>query len=507
MESFAYLTTFNWVGILLSLFLAFAWLWSKNNNSKSSPPGPLGLPIIGTLHLLGDLPPRAMRKLSQKYGPIMKLRIGRVPVVVVSTPEAAELFLKTNDKIISSKPTAQVSKYMSYGSKGIVSTEYGPYWRNIRKLCTVHLLSVSKIDSFRPTREEEVRHLIKDLREAAKSREVVDIGKKLGLAVEEMTYRMIFGDHRKHITESFKFKPCVQESLKLAGAFNFADFLPFIGIFDPQGMTRRWKIVSKLMDEFLEKIIDEYEQNPTEQEEHHGGFIDILLSLMKSNNTQENKLDKTEVKANALEILAAGIDTSAISVEWVFSELLRHPQVMEKVQEELTNVIGLDQLVEETDLAKLNYLNMVIKESMRIHPINGIMWRKSIEDMTINNFYIPKGTWICINIHAINRDPVAWPENPEEFHPERFVNTDIDFRGHDMQLLPFGSGRRKCAGMELGLRTVQLVLAQLVHCFNWELPDGLSPADVDMKEVYGLTITRATPLLVRPTYRLRVHNS
>ncbi|PIA63580.1 hypothetical protein AQUCO_00201136v1 [Aquilegia coerulea] len=442
MEGFAHLTTFNWIGILLSLLLALAWLLSKNN-SRSSPPGPLGLPIIGTLHLLGDLPHQTMRKLSQKYGPIMKLQIGNVPVVVVSTVEAAELFLKTNDKIISSKPTAQVSKYMSYGSKGIVSAEYGPYWRNIRKLCIVHLLSVSKVDSFRPIRKEELRHLIKDLREAAKDRE---------------------------------------------------------------GMTRRWKIVSKLMDEFLDKIVDDYEQNPTEQEEHHGGFIDILLSLMKSNNTQEDRLDRTEVKATSLEILAAAMDTAIISIEWVFSELLRHPQVMEKVQEELANVIGLDRLVEEIDLAKLNYLDMVIKESMRLHPPTGLMWRKPIEDMRVNNFYIPKKTWICINTHAISRDPVAWPENPEEFHPERFLNTKIDLRGHDMQLIPFGSGRRKCPGLELGLRTVQLVLAQLVHCFNWELPDGMSPVDVDMKEAYGLTISRATPLLVRPTYRLHIHN-
>ncbi|KAF5184414.1 Cytochrome p450, partial [Thalictrum thalictroides] len=371
MEGFAHLTTFISIGILLSLLLPLAWLWSKNI-SRSSPPGPLGLPVIGILHLLGDLPHRTMRKLSQTYGPIMKLQIGCVPVVVVSTAEAAELFLKTNDKIISSKPIAQVSKYMSYGSKGIVSAEYGPYWRNIRKICIVHLLSASKIESCRPTRKEELKHLIEYLRDAAKDREVVDIGKKLGLAVEEVTYRMIFGDHRKHITESFKFKPCVQESLELAGAFNLADFLPFIGVFDPQGMTRRWKIVSKLMDEFLDKIVDEYEQNPTKQEEHHGAFIDILLSLMKSHNTQEDRLDRTEVKATSLEILAAAMDTSAISVEWVFSELLRHPQVMVKVQEELANSIGLDRLVEEMDLAKLKYLNMVIKESMRLHPVNGL---------------------------------------------------------------------------------------------------------------------------------------
>ncbi|KAF5194375.1 Cytochrome p450, partial [Thalictrum thalictroides] len=324
MEGFAYLTIFIPIGVLLSLFLALAWLWSKNN-SRPSPPGPLGLPIIGTLHLLGDLPHQTMHKLSHKYGPIMKLQIGHVPVVVVSTTEAAELFLKTNDKIILSKPIAQASKYLSYGSKGIISAEYGPYWRNIRKICIVHLLSVSKVDSFRPTRKEELRHLIKYLREAAKEPEVVDIGEKLGLAVEEITYRMIFGDHRKHITESFKFKPCVQESLELAGAFNLADFLP-VWIFDPQGMTRRWKIVSKLMDEFLDKIVDEYEQNPTDQAEHHGAFIDILLSLMKSNNSLEDGLDRTEVKATSLEMLAAAMDTSAISVEWVFSELLRHPQ-------------------------------------------------------------------------------------------------------------------------------------------------------------------------------------
>ncbi|PIA63578.1 hypothetical protein AQUCO_00201134v1 [Aquilegia coerulea] len=302
---------------------------------------------------------------------------------------------------------------------------------------------------------------------------------------------MIFGDRKI----SFKFKPSIQESLWLAGAFNLADFIPFLGAFDPQGMTHRWKHVRKIMDQCLEKIINEYEQNTIEQQDCLGGFTNVLLSLMKADsNTQELKLDRSQVKAITLEILAAAMDTSASTVEWALSELLRHPRAMKNFKKK------------EADLEKLDYLNMVVKETMRLHPVTAIYLRESTDDIAINNFHIPKKTWIMINNWAISRDPVAWAEKTEEFYPERFINANLDVRGQDMKLLPFGSGRRKCAGMELGIKTVQLVLAQVLHCFTLELPDGMSPRDVNMKDIFGLTVPRADHLLVVPNYLLHITN-
>ncbi|XP_077228333.1 cytochrome P450 71AU50-like [Tasmannia lanceolata] len=177
---------------------------------------------------------------------------------------------------------------------------------------------------------------------------------------------------------------------------------------------------------------------------------------------------------------------------------------MKKVQEELEREVGMERMVAESDLVNLEYMNMVIKESMRLHPVVPLLApHEAMEDCTVSGFYIPRKSRVIINGWAIGRDPNSWP-NAEEFLPERFIGTNIDLRGRDFQLIPFGSGRRSCPGIQLGLRVVQLVLAQLVHCFDWELPNGMSPSVLDMTEKFSLVVPRANHLLAIPTFRLHV---
>lgn len=200
--------------------------------------------------------------------------------------------------------------------------------------------------------------------------------------------------------------------------------------------------------------------------------------------------------------MAASIDTSATAIEWAMSELLRHPQVMKKLQHELKKVVGMNRMVEEPDIESLGYLNMVVKETLRLHPpVPLLLPHESIEDCTVNSFHIPRKSRVLVNVWAIGRDPHVWGD-PEKFIPERFEETSIDVRGHDFQLLPFGSGRRGCPGMQLGLTVIRLVLAQLAHCFDWELPDGMLPSELDMNEEFGLTIPRAKHLVAIPSFRL-----
>ncbi|KAF8378472.1 hypothetical protein HHK36_029813 [Tetracentron sinense] len=221
----------SWIlAVLLAVIGGFAYL-QRSAKHRRLPPGPRGLPIIGHIHMLGQLPHRSLHRLAKKYGPIMYLRLGLVPTVVVSSPQAAELFLKTHDTIFANRPENQASKYLSYGRKGLAFAEYGPYWRNIRKLCTLRLLSSSKIDSFKGMRREEVALLIQSLKDAAKDRAVVDISAKVGNLIEDMTHRMLFGHSRD---EGCEFKPVIQEALNLVGTFNIADYIPYVGALDLQ---------------------------------------------------------------------------------------------------------------------------------------------------------------------------------------------------------------------------------------------------------------------------------
>lgn len=187
------------------------------------------------------------------------------------------------------------------------------------------------------------------------------------------------------------------------------------------------------------------------------------------------------------------------------SELIKHPRVMKEVQKELEQVVGMERMVEEPDLEKLEYLDLVVKESFRLHPVVPLLLpHEAMEDCTIDGYHIPEKSHVMVNVWAIGRDPNVW-DDPEKFIPERFVGSNIDLRGRDFQLIPFGSGRRGCPGMQLGLQVVRLVVAQLVHCFDWELPNNASPEELDMTEEFGLVVTRANHLIAIPTYRLNQH--
>lgn len=198
------------------------------------------------------------------------------------------------------------------------------------------------------------------------------------------------------------------------------------------------------------------------------------------------------------------MDTSATATDWAMSELMRHPAVMKKLQREIESVVGLDQMVEESHLDKMEYLECVVKESMRLHPVAPLLIpHESMEDCELQGFHIPKKSRLLVNVWAMGRDPDVWA-NPDAFTPERFIGSDVDLRGRHFQLIPFGSGRRGCPGLQLGLTVVKLVVAQLVHCFDWELPYGMKPEDIDMCEHFGLVTARAKPLMAIPTYRLHV---
>ena len=203
------------------------------------------------------------------------------------------------------------------------------------------------------------------------------------------------------------------------------------------------------------------------------------------------------------DMLLAGMDTSAAAVEWAMSEVIRRPRVMKKLQKEVEEKVGRNQMVEESHLSSLKYLDCVIKESMRLHPVGPLLIHEAMEECEINGFHIPNKVRVLVNVWAIGRDPEAWTD-PDKFDPERFQGSNIELLGRDFKLIPFGSGRRGCPGLQLGLTVVSLIVAQLVHCFDWELPDGTKPHDLDMSEHFGLVTSRAKHLMAIPVYRLHV---
>lgn len=198
-----------------------------------------------------------------------------------------------------------------------------------------------------------------------------------------------------------------------------------------------------------------------------------------------------------------GTETVASVIEWAMAELMKSPEDLKKVQQELTDVVGLDRKVDESDLENLTYLRWAVKETLRLHPPIPLLLHETSGDSVVAGYSIPSGSRVWINAWAIGRDKASW-EDPEVFRPWRFKNEGApDFKGSNFEFIPFGSGRRSCPGMQLGLYAVEMCVAHLLHCFTWELPQGMKPVDLDMNDVFGLTAPRAVRLVAVPRYRLR----
>lgn len=456
--------------------------------------------------MLGHLPHRALAKLAQKYGPIMSLRLGHVPAVVISSPNAAEAFLKQHDAIFASRPVIQAGVYLSYATKGMAFTQYGEYWRRVRKMCTLHLLTPAKVASFEGLRKAEIEAAVRRLVESAVAREVVDVGERVGELIEDIVFKMVVGKGKEK-NKRYDLKEVIEEGAALCGAFNLADFVPYLAPFDLQGLTKKMRDLNKRVDKIFENIIDDHLKE--EDFGQHKDLLGTLLALMKNpNNEFFSSFDRDNVKAIAIDIFVGAIDTSMVTITWALAALIKHPRVMKLLQEELDSVIGKERMVMESDLPKLPFLDMVVKETFRLYPVAPLLIpHESMEDVVVNGHKILKNSRIIINFWAIGRDSSVWSENVEEFYPERFIGKDIDVRGRDFELIPFGAGRRGCPGMQWGLLIVKLVVAQFAHCFTWELPNGMQPEKLDMVEEFGLSMPRVNKLLAIPSYRLQVAHS
>ncbi|KZV43481.1 hypothetical protein F511_09924 [Dorcoceras hygrometricum] len=470
------------------------------------PPGPKPWPVIGNLNLIGALPHRSLHHLSQKYGPLMHLRFGSQPVVVGSSVEMAKTFLKTMDLNFASRPKTAAGKYTTYNYSDITWSPYGPYWRQARKMCLMELFSAKRLESYEYIRREEMSSLLRNLsKSAGKPMHLKDHLSTVSLnVISRMVLGKKYSDETKDsIVSPDEFKRMIDELFLLNGVINIGDLIPYVGFMDLQGYVKRMKIVSKKFDRFLEHVLDEHTARRRKgvEDDRIKDMVDVLLDLSEDPNL-EVKLERHGVKAFTQDLLAGGTESSAVTVEWAISELLKKPDILVKATEELDLVIGRNRWVQETDIPQLPYVDAIVKETMRLHPVAPMLVpRFSREDCKVAGYDIPKGTQVLVNVWTVGRDPSLWA-NPTEFCPDRFIGKSIDVKGQDFELLPFGSGRRMCPGYSLGLKVIQSSLANLLHGFKWRLPDKMQPQDLNMEEIFGLSTPRKIPLVVVAEPRL-----
>lgn len=370
-------------------------------------------------------------------------------------------------------------------------------WRSLRKVLNSNIFSGNRLDANQHLRTRKVQELIAYCRKNSQSGEAVDVGRAAFRTSLNLLSNLIFS---KDLTDPYsdsakEFKDLVWNIMVEAGKPNLVDFFPLLEKVDPQGIRHRMTIHFGEVLKLFGGLVNER----LEQRRSKGEKNDVLDVLLTTSQESPEEIDRTHIERMCLDLFVAGTDTTSSTLEWAMSEMLKNPDKMKKTQDELAQVIGRGKTIEESDINRLPYLRCVMKETLRIHPpVPFLIPRKVEQSVEVCGYNVPKGSQVLVNAWAIGRDETVW-DDALAFKPERFMESELDIRGRDFELIPFGAGRRICPGLPLALRTVPLMLGSLLNSFNWKLEGGMAPKDLDMEEKFGITLQKAHPLRAVPS--------
>ncbi|VVB00568.1 unnamed protein product [Arabis nemorensis] len=496
---------FLFVCFILSSFLIISTTRSRRRSHRTAatPPGPPRLPIIGNIHLVGKNPHRSFYDLSKTYGPVMSLKLGCLNSVVITSPEAAREVLRTHDQILSGRSSDNSIRSINHQELSVVwLPSSSPRWRLLRKLLATKVISPQRIEATKALRVNKVKELVSFMSESSEREEAVDISRASFITTLNIISNLLFsvdlGSYDSKMSNGFQ--DTVIGLMEAVGNPDAANYFPLLRFLDLQDNRKKTKEgcerLFRVFRGFIDAKIAEKSTRDNPKDVTNSDVVDALLDLITKGD--EAELNTNVIEHFLLDLFTAGTDTSSSTLEWAMAELLSNPKTMAKAQAEIEHVIGQNGVVQESDISALPYLQAVVKETFRLHPAAPLLVpRKAESDAEVLGFMVTKDTQVLVNVWAIGRDPNVW-ENPNRFEPERFLGKEIDVKGRDYELTPFGAGRRICPGLTLALKTVSLMLASLLYSFDWKLPIGVGSKDLDMDETFGLTLHKTNPLHAIP---------
>lgn len=395
-----------------------------------------------------------------------------------------------------------------------------PETRNFKKIFVTELTSAKRLQASKHSRTEEIAYM---LRAVSKETGEFELFTYTNILAANLITRLVLcrrlmgaeqmqgGDESasaRMVDEEKEFVDLVREYVWCFSQVHPQDFFNAPKWFDPQGLDARFRKGRVRLNAFYANVVSQHKEerrkNPISEGQQT--LLDVLLKQLEN---PEYNYTEEHIISFIWDALAAGVDTMALTAEWVLAEVLRHPAVVEAARAELDRVVGRDRMVQESDIPELKYIQAVVKESLRLHPPTPFLIpHQNIHATTAFGYDIPAKTRLFVNLWAIHRDPKHW-ENPMEYMPERFLgngtNAATQFQGQHFELLPFGTGRRQCPGLPFAASVVPFIVASLLHAFDVSLPPGMSPEDLDMTEVQGLTLAKRDRLVIVAKPRLPAH--
>ncbi|KAM3686479.1 hypothetical protein ACJW31_10G005700 [Castanea mollissima] len=482
-----------------TIIQAFYSISRSKVTSKKLPPGPKAFPIIeNLLELVGHKPQKSMAKLANTHGPLMTLMLGQKTTIVISSADLAKEVLQQHDQFFCNRT---IPESVIAGNEHEFSMPWLPVsaqWRSLRRICKSHLFANHILDANQNLRRKKVQELLPDIHNSSLHGDVVDIGKAAFKTSLNLLSNTIFSVDLADPNSATRreLSKLVHSILEVGSRPNLADYFPVLKKVDPQGIRRQMTI-------YFEKMIDLFSSIISQrllQRKMHGSIRnnDMLDTLLRISEESTGEIDKTQIARLFVDLFLAGNDTTSATLEWAMAELLYNPEVLSKAKAELKQIIGKGNAVVESDIDRLPYLQAIVKETFRLHPpVPLLLPRKAGADVEIQGFSVPKSAQVLVNIWAIGRDASIW-EIPNSFEPGRFMGSEIDVKGRNFELIPFGAGRRMCPGLTLALRMLHLMLGSLIHTFDWKVEGGSKPKDIYFEEKFGLTLQKAKPLRAIP---------
>ncbi|KAL2552082.1 Cytochrome [Forsythia ovata] len=410
----------------------------------------------------------------------------------------AKEVLQKQDLAFSSKHVPNAIHAHNHFQYSVVYLPAASKWRSLRKVLNSNIFSGNRLDANQYLRVRKVQELIAYCRKSSQAGETVDVGRAAFRTSLNLLSNTIFS---KDLTDPFsdsakEFKDLVWNIMVEAGKPNLVDFFPVLRKIDPQGIQRRMTIYLEKMISIFDGLINKRLHRRKSLKSGNSDVLDVLLDTSEEN---PEEIDRVHIKHLCLDLFVAGTDTTSSTLEWAMAETLRNPETMKKAKAELAEVIGKGKVLEEADISRLPYLRCMVKETLRIHPsVPFLIPRRVEQEVEVSGYTVPTNSQVLVNAWAIGRDPTLW-EKPLEFKPERFMESEMDVRGRDFELIPFGAGRRICPGLPLAIRMVPVILGSLLNSFDWKLEGGIAPKELDMEEKFGITLQKAHPLRAVPT--------
>ncbi|KAJ4976315.1 hypothetical protein NE237_001421 [Protea cynaroides] len=493
--------------LLLAALLSCLWWkhWSVTGKGpKNLPPGPPGWPLVGNLiQVILQRRPfmYIVRDLRSLYGPIFTMQMGQRTLIIITSADLIHEALIQKGPIFASRPADSPIRLMFSASKCTInSAEYGPLWRTLRRNFVTELINPARVRQCSWIRQWAFDNHLKRLRKEAEDTGSVEVMSNCRFTVCSILICICFG--AKILESRVKDIEAVLKDVMMMTTPKLPDFMPvLLPLFRRQ--LKEAKELRRRQMECLVPLVRSrkafVQSGGSDSDEIEmvspigAAYIDSLLSLEPAGR---GKLGEEELVTLCSEVMNAGTDTSATTVEWALLHLVMNQEMQEKLYAEIVGRVGKEGVVMEDDVEKMPYLEALVKETFRKHPPSHfVLSHAATKETELGGYTVPVDASVEFYTAWLTEDPSVW-KDPEEFRPERFMDggdgVDVDVTGsREVRMMPFGVGRRICPAWTLGMLHVYLLLARMVHAFKWvPLPDGLP----DPTETFAFTVVMKNPL-------------